>query len=233
MSKNDVLMVPRRLLERCKQFTFDIRSPQILRSDIDAVLNKPVEQHQGEPVAWIFRELPDAPLQVTDRWDVAKHLPFDVTSVYPHADPVDVERLRAEVKDLLHTSVKEEVFEIVCKERDTLLAQLAERDAQFNTLFTLMHDLYETLPDDARKTLDALSTRVAPREPEAMICSEDGRVLWQGDLEDLRLIRAAIYSSAELSAAKCGCNTRTKLVGDGCEVCNPNLAAELKEETPN
>lgn len=29
---------------------------------------------------------------------------------------------------------------------------------------------------------------------------------------------------------ECGCNLRTKLVGDGCHICNPKLAAELEAE---
>ena len=29
----------------------------------------------------------------------------------------------------------------------------------------------------------------------------------------------------------CKCDMRTKLVGDGCEFCNPELADELKEQT--
>jgi len=31
----------------------------------------------------------------------------------------------------------------------------------------------------------------------------------------------------------CNCDLRTKLVGDGCEVCNPKLAAELSAEAAN
>ena len=29
---------------------------------------------------------------------------------------------------------------------------------------------------------------------------------------------------------ECNCDLRTKLVGDGCEVCNPKLAAEIAAE---
>jgi len=28
----------------------------------------------------------------------------------------------------------------------------------------------------------------------------------------------------------CKCDMRTKLVGDGCEICNPELAAEIESE---
>lgn len=48
-------------------------------------------------------------------------------------DRAHVTRLQAEIKDLLHNSVKGEVFEVVCKERDALKAEV-ER------MTVLLHD---------------------------------------------------------------------------------------------
>ena len=31
-------------------------------------------------------------------------------------------------------------------------------------------------------------------------------------------------------ATECNCSMRTQLVGDGCEVCNPEMAAEIQQE---
>lgn len=38
---------------------------------------------------------------------------------------------------------------------------------------------------------------------------------------------AAMKSEPNTAEKECKCSLRTRLVGDGCEVCNPDLAAEL------
>ena len=41
----------------------------------------------------------------------------------------------------------------------------------------------------------------------------------------------ALWEIGRLRGLLCKCDMRTKLVGDGCEFCNPELADELKEQT--
>ncbi|MBS3184495.1 hypothetical protein JIQ88_05380 [Pseudomonas sp. PCH44] len=93
----------------------------------ESVTIQPAEHHQGEPVEYRWEQLGG------NGWCYGEKLPAIIIGawqeLYAHGDRGEVERLRAEIKRLLHTSVKEEVFDIVCKERDTMGAQLAERDA--------------------------------------------------------------------------------------------------------
>lgn len=112
----------------------------------------------GEPVAWIFRELPDAPLQVTDRWDVAKHLPFDVTSVYPHADPVDVERLHEEVAEWKrNTQRNADTAMEYMRECESLKAELARARRE-----PLAHQIKDYLATSAaRQNLELATDREA------------------------------------------------------------------------
>lgn len=42
--------------------------------------------------------------------------------------------------------------------------------------------------------------------------------------------RDARHAAAELVAGGCNCDMRTKLVGDGCEICNPELAADIARD---
>jgi hypothetical protein len=55
---------------------------------------------------------------------------------------------------------------------------------------------------------------------------------WRGLAEDpnLKSIAPQESSTEAPSAENCECNLRTKLVGDGCETCNPEKAAEYSQE---
>lgn len=141
MSNNPMVSVPRELVEFAVGFKrngrknlTDQRSDQDNAQDkLRALLERPAEQHQGEPVAEVeigFNRFNDTGEGLFVKWLLPDGAPLPQgTKLYTHADPAEVERLRAEIKHLQHTSVKEEVFDIVCKERDTLRAQLAEAHA--------------------------------------------------------------------------------------------------------
>lgn len=113
MSKNDMVIVPRELLERCKQFTFDILSPQALRSDIDAALDKPAQQRQGEPVAWRCEARNGGTGRYSRTADTEEEMRsfvahyegigaiIQVTPLYTHADPGEVVRFGIQVEKLL------------------------------------------------------------------------------------------------------------------------------------
>lgn len=90
---------------------------------------------QSEPAAWIFRELPEAPLQVTDRWDVAKHLPLEVTAVYTHADPGEVERLTEQL-EVANQAIAYAAQQVEEKQKvaDALMADAKQFRAERDTL---------------------------------------------------------------------------------------------------
>lgn len=110
---------------------------------------------EGEPVGWL-------PLLDT-----------------PHADPAEAERLRADLKHLMNTSVKEEVFDIVCKERDNLRGQLAEAHALLQRAATDIreaanayhadHDEHARLHVLASE-MQALSASAEPSAPKHETC---------------------------------------------------------------
>lgn len=130
-------------------------------------MSEEVKQHQGELVGYVCGSALDAALNGrigAESIAIRKEPSLYINKpLYTHADPGEVERLRAEIKHLKHTSVKEEVFDIVCKERDTLRAQLAERDA-------LLRDAHEELvcrnSPIANRIDAALSASAEPIKPQ-------------------------------------------------------------------
>ncbi|MDV9030525.1 hypothetical protein Q7C30_000205 [Pseudomonas sp. RAC1] len=169
---------------------------------------QPAQQHQDEPIMltavatlvddgdgglepdWLF-EGGTAELFAGMTLLVAENAP-DLCSedgsaqVYTHPSPVDtaeVERLRAEVKRLQHTSVKEEVFDIVCKERDTLRAQMAEQATLVkwwkDHLAVHIAILFGTSghsPEDAEKNADDVIKRAERLAPTVSASAEPGEI---------------------------------------------------------
>ena len=60
---------------------------------------------------------------------------------------------------------------------------------------------------------------------------------WMCEVMDAEVVKQKTTIDAQaaeierLRGLLCKCDMRTKLVGDGCEFCNPELADELKEQT--
>ncbi len=194
MSKNEMVSVPRELAQMAADAIDDLLTDGVsavsaaawvdVTQKVRAILAQPAEQHQGEPVAW--HERWDECERIADIHGVREALQMfseDPTGdagtslirevlTAMEADPGEVERLRTENERLKQTSVKEEVFDIVCKERDALRAELAERD---------------TLLTGAEKVIDQFMPNVGK------CCGLDFALL----NETLMGIRAALSASAE------------------------------------
>lgn len=137
----EFVMVPRELdIEGARDFYNEHwtgRCEDLWPQLMEYVKAKPAEQHQGEPVVlecWSCK----AGFTLSERADCDGccwkcGVEIDLHG-YVEKISAEVERLRAEIKDLQHTSVKEAVFDIVCEERDTLRTQLSERGAQLQVV---------------------------------------------------------------------------------------------------
>ena len=108
-----MVSVPRELLERAKQFTFDLLWPGKLRDDLQAVLAQPADQHQGEPVALPARKsIPDQAtfaggnsyytkcFDQARSWNACLDEIARLGPLYTHPDAGEVERLRILAADL-------------------------------------------------------------------------------------------------------------------------------------
>lgn len=126
MSNTEFVMVPRDLMERCRQFTLDIKSPVCLRIDIEEALANPAQQHQGEPVALPERKAPTqhwaepGGVHKAEGWNACLDEIARLGPLYAHTDPGEVERLRAEIEEW------NRIFDMQEAKIDALRAQLAE-----------------------------------------------------------------------------------------------------------
>jgi len=118
--------------------------------------------------------------------------------LYTHADPAEVEHLRSEVKQLLHTSVKQEVFDVVCKERDALRDQLTEADQLRETIryFAAAHK-------DSQQHVAKIEAQLA--EAQALLRDLPGALErissnLTKEVQALSQVKEAIPASAEPSA---------------------------------
>ncbi|MCO7634081.1 hypothetical protein NJF54_19865 [Pseudomonas guariconensis] len=134
-SNTEMVSVPREHVEEAAKW-LECHSPgsgsaeSYAAQDLREALAKPAEQPQGEPVAWQDPEN-------GSRMCTAEHKAYALSKggaaalalatltrpLYPHADPGEVERLRDDLDECDGERWK------LRNERDTLRAQLAERDA--------------------------------------------------------------------------------------------------------
>lgn len=127
---NEFVMVPRELdVEGARDFYNEHwtgRCEDLWPQLMDYVKAKPAEQHQGDAIGTLRRS------QATDYGRIIftpigdPHIK-DGMQVYTHADPGEVERLRAELEEWKQRcQYNADTAHDVAKERDTLRAQLAE-----------------------------------------------------------------------------------------------------------
>lgn len=124
----EYVMVLRETLQDACSFDDGIRLSA--QHAIEALLAKPAEQHQGEPVARVEVAVDrNACIAITDNeWlralkDKGTHQVVRLYIRPEPADPGEVERLRKERRRM------DEALVACANERDTLHAQLSERDA--------------------------------------------------------------------------------------------------------
>jgi hypothetical protein len=70
--------------------------------------------------------------------------------------------------------------------------------------------------------------RIFKKKPQSLDAAYERRAMMQG------LIVSPLFDENKelIDTKECKCSFRTKLVGDGCSVCNPELAKDLLEDWP-
>ncbi|WP_313429078.1 hypothetical protein [Pseudomonas sp.] len=176
-SNTEMVSVPRKLLETIRSFHWSQQDCNDLaraksRAELIEILTKPAPQHQGEPVGALLideyfdnREVGEVDVQLDSKVceQLAEKYPGQSLTLYINpapADPGEVERLRADLDECDGDRWK------LRTERNTLRAQLAERDV-------LLRDINKRhssgvdfdLPADLAARVKAISASAAPSAP--------------------------------------------------------------------
>lgn len=130
--KDEFVMVPRAELVRLQE-NLDPHRGAVAWGIACDLLARPAEQHQGEPVALPARKSYEESFSVHGQgqamgWNACLDEIAKLGPLYTHADPGEVERLRADVETMRRKNNE------YWHETETLRAQLAERDALISEL---------------------------------------------------------------------------------------------------
>ena len=188
MSNAEFVMVPNELAERAIDAFASIGMHDELLQ-LHEILDKPAEQHQGEPVARVEVGADrNACVTITDNnWlrglkDKTIH---QVVPLYTHADPGEVERLRykAELYDEVWGLATGLGFMNVTTAISTLRAQLAERDALLREVAPAVSTWVNGKKSELRARIDAVLSASAEPKPFRVpdcpdcACVQDGQCL--------------------------------------------------------
>ncbi|MBF8793422.1 hypothetical protein IRZ70_11470 [Pseudomonas monteilii] len=193
-SNTEMVSVPKELLQRIDRMYADGMSIFGECEELRAILAKPAEQHHGEPVA-VTTIGPDDLVAI----DLLVDSIEAGTKLYTHADPGEVERLRA------NAGKHKLAMDAACGEIDALRAQLREQDA-------LLDEAYQRdIGTPLKRKIRALSASAEPISGTPLAQLTEAKLLlhtastslarWLGQDDDPRKqIIAFLEGSAEPSA---------------------------------
>ena len=148
---------------------------------------------QGEPVAWKWTQENGLTLLTTKENSTFYEGKgtFTKTPLYAHADPGEVERLRAELETMAADRDAEKAMKAKAREqRDRVSAQLAEAHTLLREIKAgVMHKGWVvgvSIPSQIDSALSASAEPSAPSEPKCKYCGDTGQIMVgrSGDAND-------------------------------------------------
>ena len=190
MSKNDMVMVPRDLVEGAAEWLESLSDAESAEREVAIALRGALrQQHQGEPVALPERR-PDLSIILGEHhdpfmkgqdigWNACLDAIAKLGPLYTHADPAEVERLRAAADHYCTLSNR------VIEERESLRAQLAERDALLRDIKMHGSDCYVVGGPQMRERIATLpfgseTNEKVPFDPAKHVRAQPGGIISVG-----------------------------------------------------